>query len=135
MIPGNRGLLAFNLIWLWEEVQRMPDALRATRSLIPEPPFISSVFGFEQAHEALAASGLGAAAAWLAVLADKVVAVHNVFLGKEFGLTEALWVLELKDFPAIVAIDTHGRSLLRRVQQSSRRVLRKLMDTHERFVP
>lgn len=69
------------------------------------------------------------------VLADKVVAVHNVFLGKEFGLTEALWVLELKDFPAIVAIDTHGRSLLRRVQQSSRRVLRKLMDAHERFVP
>jgi len=55
MIPGNRGLLAFNLIWLWEEVQRMPDALRATRSLIPDPPFISSVFGFEQVHEALAA--------------------------------------------------------------------------------
>jgi fumarate hydratase subunit beta len=69
------------------------------------------------------------------VLADKVVAVQNVFLGKEFGLTEAMWVLELKDFPAIVAIDTHGRSLLRRVQNGSRRALRKLMDAPERFVP
>jgi fumarate hydratase class I len=69
------------------------------------------------------------------VLADKVVSVQNVFLGKEFGLTEAMWVLELKDFPAIVAIDTHGRSLLRRVQNGSRRALRKLMDAPERFVP
>jgi fumarate hydratase subunit beta len=69
------------------------------------------------------------------VLADKVVAVQNVFFGREFGLTEAMWVLELKDFPAIVAIDTHGRSLLRRVQNVSRRVLRKLMDAPERFVP
>jgi fumarate hydratase class I len=69
------------------------------------------------------------------VLADKVVEVRNVFFTREFGLTEAMWVLELKDFPAIVAIDTHGRSLLRRVQNGSRRVLRKLMDAPEHFVP
>ena len=69
------------------------------------------------------------------ILADKVTAVRNVYFGKEFGLTEAMWELELKEFPAIVAIDTRGHSLLRTVQNGSRRVLRKLLDGPERFVP
>ena len=69
------------------------------------------------------------------VLASKVVAVKGVHFGKEFGLTEAMWVLELKDFPAIVAIDTAGRSLLRRVQNVSRRAFRKLLEGQEKFVP
>lgn len=69
------------------------------------------------------------------MLADRVAAVRNVYFGREFGLTEAMWELELKEFPAIVAIDTRGNSLLRRVQNGSRRVLKKLLDTTERFVP
>jgi fumarate hydratase subunit beta len=89
-------------------------------------------------EEACAAGGcvyLHAIGGAAQVLADKVVAVRNVFLGKEFGLTEAMWELELKEFPAIVAIDSHGRSLLRKVQTGSRRVLHKLLDGPERFVP
>ena len=69
------------------------------------------------------------------VLADKVVAVKGVHFGAEFGLAEALWILELKDFPAIVAIDSHGRNLLRKVQSVSRTIGRKLMDTSEPFIP
>lgn len=67
------------------------------------------------------------------VLADKVTCVKGVHFGKEFGLTEAMWVLELKDFPAIVAIDCRGRNLLQRVQNLSRRMLRKLIDSAEPF--
>ncbi len=67
------------------------------------------------------------------ILADKVTAVNGVHFGKEFGLTEAMWMLELKDFPAIVAIDSRGKNLLQRVQNHSRRALRKLLDSAEPF--
>lgn len=69
------------------------------------------------------------------VLADKVVAVKGVYFGTEFGLAEAMWVLELKDFPAIVAIDSKGRNLLRKIQSSSRRITRKLIESADPFLP
>ena len=69
------------------------------------------------------------------ILARKVVEVKGVHFGKEFGLTEAMWLLDLKEFPAIVAIDTKGRNLLQRVQNHSRRVLRKLFDSAEHVMP
>jgi len=55
MIPRNRALLAFNLIWLWEQASRLPESMRATFELIPERPHIGATFPFEQAHKALAA--------------------------------------------------------------------------------
>lgn len=55
MIPENRGLLAFNLIWLWEQASRLPESMRATLALIPERPHIGATFPFEAAHGALAA--------------------------------------------------------------------------------
>ncbi len=67
------------------------------------------------------------------ILADKVTAVQGVHFGKEFGLTEAMWMLELKDFPAMVAIDSRGKNLLQKVQQHSRRALCKLLDSSEPF--
>ncbi len=66
------------------------------------------------------------------VLADRVVAVHEVYLGTEFGPAEAMWVLEVKDFPAIVAIDSRGRNLLKSVQSSSRKMWQKIVAA-ERF--
>lgn len=69
------------------------------------------------------------------VLADKVSAVKDVYFGEAFGLAEAMWVVELKDFPAIVAIDTKGRNLLNRVQASSRRIGRKLIESPDLFIP
>lgn len=53
MISQNRGLLAFNLIWLWGQAERLPEAMRASLALIPEPPHIGGVYAFEAAHEAL----------------------------------------------------------------------------------
>lgn len=53
MIPLNRGLLAFNLIWLWEQAARLPESMRATLALIPSPPHIGARFAFEQAIDAM----------------------------------------------------------------------------------
>jgi fumarate hydratase subunit beta len=69
------------------------------------------------------------------VLADKVVAVKGLYFGEEFGLAEAMWVLELKDFPAIVAIDSRGQNLLRKVKSVSLRMARKLMESPDPFIP
>lgn len=55
MISQNRGLLAFNLIWLWHEASRLPEAMRSTLALIPNPPHIGGRYAFEDAHAALAA--------------------------------------------------------------------------------
>jgi alcohol dehydrogenase len=53
MISQNRGLLAFNLIWLWEQAARLPEALRATLELIPERPHIGGAFPFTDAPAAM----------------------------------------------------------------------------------
>lgn len=55
MIPQNRALMAFNLIWLWEQADRLPDSMRATLSLITTKPHVGEAFGFDAAHAALAA--------------------------------------------------------------------------------
>ena len=69
------------------------------------------------------------------ILAGKVVSVKGVNFAEEFGMTEAMWTLELKDFPAIVAIDSKGRSLLRGIQSASHRMGRKLIETADPFIP
>ena len=46
------------------------------------------------------------------------VAVTDVYL-EEFGSPEAIWVLEVKDFPAIVTMDAHGNSLHKDIEQES----------------
>lgn len=67
------------------------------------------------------------------VLAEKVQAVKGLHFAREFGLAEAMWELEVADFPAIVAIDAHGRSLFRSVQTASRRNLKRLIRNGDRF--
>ncbi len=45
------------------------------------------------------------------VLAECVKKVRNVYFKEEFGSPEAIWELDVVDFPAVVTIDAHGRSL------------------------
>lgn len=59
------------------------------------------------------------------LLAARIERVTGVYFAKEFGPSEALWDLSVKDFPAIVSIDAGGRSLYRRVEKSSRAALRR----------
>jgi fumarate hydratase subunit beta len=44
-------------------------------------------------------------------LARRVTRVHGVHLLDELGVTEAIWDVELKDFPAVVTMDAHGETL------------------------
>lgn len=55
MISQNRGLLAFNLIWLWEQAERLPAAMQATLALIPERPHLGGAFAFADAPTAMRA--------------------------------------------------------------------------------
>ncbi|HXQ64282.1 MAG TPA: hypothetical protein VN787_05465 [Steroidobacteraceae bacterium] len=54
MISSNRALLAFNLIWLWEAVERLPAALDALADLNVGPPHIGALQPFAAARAALA---------------------------------------------------------------------------------
>ena len=59
------------------------------------------------------------------VLADCVKQVRNVYMMKEFGAPEAIWELEIVDFPAVVTIDAHGNSLHKTIFASSQAELAK----------
>jgi fumarate hydratase class I len=56
-----------------------------------------------------------------------IQSVKNVHL-LEFGLPEALWHLDVMDFPAIVTMDSHGNSLHADVEKASAAMLAKLAD-------
>ncbi len=45
------------------------------------------------------------------VLAQAVVRVPGVLKLEEFGVPEAFWSFEVKDFPVVVTMDSHGESL------------------------
>ena len=57
------------------------------------------------------------------VLAECVKKVRNVYLLEEFGSPEAIWELEVENFPAVVTIDAHGNSLHREVLAASQAAL------------
>jgi tartrate/fumarate subfamily iron-sulfur-dependent hydro-lyase beta chain len=67
---------------------------------------------------------IGGAAVYLASRVRKVVDVWKL---DEFGMTEAMWVLDVENFPAIVTMDAHGRSLHEELQANSCRELKKLI--------
>lgn len=53
MISLNRGLLAFNLIWLWESVERVPEAYAALAALELPAPHVGARYPFAAARDAL----------------------------------------------------------------------------------
>jgi fumarate hydratase class I len=69
-------------------------------------------------------NAIGGAAQYYARCITKVDGVD--FL--EFGTPEAMWHLQVKDFPAIVTMDAHGNSLHADVEKSSAEELAKLAD-------
>src|SRR3990172_4360567 len=64
---------------------------------------------------------IGGAAALIAQTGRKVVGVYKL----EFGVPEALWVIEVKDFPAVVTMDAHGNSLHAEIEARSRAELER----------
>ena len=59
------------------------------------------------------------------VLAECIRRVRNVYLQDQFGSPEAIWELEVEGFPAVVTMDSHGRSLHREVFAASQAELAK----------
>lgn len=66
---------------------------------------------------------IGGAGARIAESVVKVIAVYKL----EFGIPEAIWVLQVEDFPAIVTMDAQGSSLHTLVRERSRTVLDHLL--------
>jgi fumarate hydratase subunit beta len=62
------------------------------------------------------------------VLAEKVVCVRGVHL-MEFGSPEAIWEFEVRDFPVVVTMDSHGASLHKDLQETSAERLRLLLES------
>jgi fumarate hydratase class I len=60
------------------------------------------------------------------IYARCVKAVPNVYL-KQFGSPEAVWEMVVEDFPAVVTMDAHGRSLHQEVADDSNVRLREVM--------
>jgi fumarate hydratase class I len=66
---------------------------------------------------------IGGAATLIAQSVNKVLGVFKL----EFGVPEAMWVIEVKDFPAVVTMDSHGQSLHEAVEKQSAQVLVELL--------
>jgi len=68
---------------------------------------------------------IGGAAALIAQTVTSVKGVYKL----DFGVPEAMWVIEVKDFPAVVTMDAHGDSLHARIEAKSKGVLDQLTAT------
>jgi fumarate hydratase class I len=66
-------------------------------------------------HGAVYLNAIGGAAQFYSRSIKKVSGVSLM----EFGTPEAMWHLEVEDFPAIVTMDAHGNSLHRDVEAAS----------------
>jgi len=53
MIETNKGILGFNLIWLYDRKELMKRILKELEELNMEAPYIGHQFKFEQMHDAL----------------------------------------------------------------------------------
>jgi fumarate hydratase, class I len=73
-------------------------------------------------HGAVYLNAIGGAAQFYARCIKQVDGVSLL----EFGTPEAMWHLQLQDFPAIVTMDAHGNSLHKEVEASSAEALAKL---------
>ena len=61
------------------------------------------------------------------VLAQAVKKVERVFMLEEFGVPEALWVIDVDRFPVMVTMDAHGGSLHTEVEDFSKEQFERLL--------
>jgi fumarate hydratase class I len=66
---------------------------------------------------------IGGAASFIAQSVKKVHGVYKM----EFGVPEAMWVIEVEDFPAVVTMDSHGQSQHTAIDENSKKVLDGLL--------
>jgi len=66
---------------------------------------------------------VGGAATLIAQSVQRVRGVYKL----DFGVPEAIWVIEVKDFPVVVTMDAHGNSLHAQVERQSKEALDRLL--------
>jgi fumarate hydratase class I len=66
---------------------------------------------------------IGGAASLIAQSVAEVITVHKL----EFGVPEAMWVIRVEGFPAVVTMDSHGQSIHANIQSASEGKLRELV--------
>ncbi|MCB8966766.1 MAG: FumA C-terminus/TtdB family hydratase beta subunit [Chloroflexota bacterium] len=66
---------------------------------------------------------IGGAASLIAQSVKQVVTVHKL----EFGVPEAMWVIEVEDFPVVVTMDSHGVSIHDTIEAQSKAKLAELI--------
>jgi fumarate hydratase class I len=66
---------------------------------------------------------IGGAASLIAQTVQRVLGVYKF----DFGVPEAMWVIEVKDFPAVVTMDSHGGSLHAEIERQSKAALEELL--------
>lgn len=76
-----------------------------------------------QEHGAVYFHAVGGAASLIADSVKEVVAVHKK---EEFGVPEAFWVIRVEDFPVVVTMDTHGKSIHDEVEAASQAAFESL---------
>ncbi len=110
---------------------------------IREEPYQGDIIGEYQVRGVIGKGGMGpktlaalkkygavylhAVGGAAALLAQAVVKVHDVIKLEEFGVPEAMWVIEVKDFPAIVTMDAHGNSLHKNIREQSTKIASRLI--------
>ena len=80
-----------------------------------------------QACEACGCAYMHAVGGAAQLLANCIESVLDVFYYEQFGAPEAIWKLQVRDFPVIVTMDSHGNSLHRDVRQASQERLEALL--------
>lgn len=76
-----------------------------------------------QEHKAVYLHAIGGAGSLIAATVEEVLDVYRL----DFGVPEAFWKIRVKDFPAVVTMDSHGNSLHARVEAASRAKLTALI--------
>ena len=66
---------------------------------------------------------IGGAASFIAERVVRVLGVYKL----ELGVPEAMWVIEVKDFPVVVTMDSHGMSQHEVIERESKAVLERLL--------
>ena len=75
-------------------------------------------------HGAVYFHAVGGAAS---LIADAVKEVVTVYKKDEFGVPEAFWVIRVENFPVVVTMDSHGRSIHFEVEEASKAAFDQLV--------
>jgi fumarate hydratase class I len=79
-----------------------------------------------QKHGAVYLHAIGGLAVILGRSVKQVQTVHKL---EEFGVPEAMWVIEVERFPAVVTMDSHGNSLHAEVLEKSTEKAQAISET------